>query len=100
MARGRGGNTFILHKFVGKHPDLVSGNYYNLRELSEASGVNYNTLHTRIKRYPYKDLDDGFLEQVYTRPETTMFETKGSKMMDTWLRKPPLSIDKNYPKWR
>jgi len=87
---------FVLHQYFGDNPQLVSGDWYNLKQLAEVSGVNYNTLHTRLKRHSYVELDDAFLALVYVRPPITMLPDKSTRMMDEWLRKAPMSIDQNY----
>jgi hypothetical protein len=35
-------------KFAGSHPKLVTGNFYTLREISDISGVNNKTIHSRM----------------------------------------------------
>jgi len=89
-------SAFKTYLYVGNNPKLISGNHYNLRELSEVSGVNYYTLHTRVKRHVYAELTDDFLAVAYKHPPITRLHDKSTKMMAEWLRKPLTSIDPNY----
>ena len=36
------------YKFVGEHPELETGAFYTLREISNLTGVNNKTMHSRM----------------------------------------------------
>lgn len=85
-------------EFRGTHPKLVTGESYTAFEYAQASGLNYKRLHSKLMRYTY--VSDHMLKKYVPPSLTDRLEHSQEVLSDKWLRKPPLSIDKNYRKWR
>jgi|TARA_B110000285_G_scaffold83013_1_gene95504 hypothetical protein len=72
--------------FVGTHPKLVTGRYYNSREYAEASGCSIGRITARL--YRYGKITDELLLPPMPLPVPPRLETESEIMMDKWLRKP------------
>ena len=72
--------------FVGTHPKLVTGRYYNSREYAEASGCTIGRITARL--YRYGKITDELLLPPMPLPVPPRLETESEIMMDKWLRKP------------
>ena len=80
--------------FVGTHPKLVTGRYYNSREYAEASGCSIGRITARLYRYG-KMTDDLLLPPVAVETPLKLI-TESEIMMDKWLRVPLTKIDPEY----
>jgi hypothetical protein len=72
--------------FVGTHPKLITGRYYNSREYAEASGCTIDRINARL--YRYGKMTDELLLPPMPLPVPPRLETESEIMMDKWLRKP------------
>jgi hypothetical protein len=72
--------------FLGTHPKLVTGRYYNSREYAEASGCSIGRINARL--YRYGKMTDELLLPPMPLPVPPRLETESEIMMDKWLRKP------------
>ena len=78
--------------FVGTHPKLVTGRYYNSREYAEASGCSIGRITARL--YRYGKITDELLLPPMPLPVPPRLETESEIMMDKWLRKPIINRSK------
>ena len=72
--------------FVGTHPKLITGRYYNSTEYAEASGCGIGRINARL--YRYGKITDELLLPPMPLPVPPRLETESEIMMDKWLRKP------------
>ena len=72
--------------FVGTHPKLITGRYYNSTEYAEASGCSIGRITARL--YRYGKITDELLLPPMPLPVPPRLETESEIMMDKWLRKP------------
>ena len=72
--------------FVGTHPKLITGRYYNSTEYAEASGCGIGRINARL--YRYGKMTDELLLPPMPLPVPPRLETESEIMMDKWLRKP------------
>jgi hypothetical protein len=72
--------------FLGTHPKLITGRYYNSTEYAEASGCSIGRINARL--YRYGKMTDELLLPPMPLPVPPRLETESEIMMDKWLRKP------------
>jgi len=78
--------------FVGTHPKLITGRYYNSTEYAEASGCGIGRINARL--YRYGKMTDELLLPPMPLPVPPRLETESEIMMDKWLRKPIINRSK------
>jgi hypothetical protein len=80
--------------FLGTHPELVTGRYYNAREYAEASGCTIGRITARL--YRYGKITDELLLPPRVVETPLKLITESEIMMDKWLRVPLTKIDPEY----
>ena len=78
--------------FVGTHPKLITGRYYNSTEYAEASGCSISRINARL--YRHGKITDELLLPPMPLPVPPRLETESEIMMDKWLRKPIINRSK------
>mgnify|MGYP000232636299 CR=1 FL=1 len=87
-----------LIKFMGSHPDLVTGHMYTAREYASVSGVPHNAMATRLHKA--LEVHDSHLRPMYgdsrfgSRPRSnttprqkSSFSTPTEKLSGEWLNR-------------
>jgi hypothetical protein len=80
--------------FLGTHPKLITGRYYNSTEYAEASGCTIGRINARLYRYG-KMTDELLLPPMAVETPLKLI-TESEIMMDKWLRVPLTKIDPEY----
>ena len=89
--------TARLIKFMGSHPDLVTGHMYSARHFAGVAGISPNSMATRLRRV--LEVHDSHLRP--TEKETkfdgrkkgtstaiqSSFSTRAEKLSGEWLRR-------------
>jgi hypothetical protein len=87
-----------LIKFMGSHPDLVTGHMYTAREYASVSGVPHNAMATRLHRT--LEAHDSHLRPLHTDTkfgsksrgtitpkQRSSFSTHTEKFSGEWLKR-------------
>jgi len=88
-----------LIKFVGEHPDLVTGHMYTARDYAKVANIKPSSMSTRLHRvfavheshlrptFQNYDYEGKPINMSVTRPLKSSFETHAEKLSGEWLNK-------------
>lgn len=90
--------TARLIKFMGSHPDLVTGHMYSARHFAGVAGISPNSMATRLRRVlevhdshlrptEKETKFDGRRKGTSTVMAQSSFSTRAEKLSGEWLKR-------------
>jgi len=87
------GKTPTKYKFVGEHPDLITGNFYTISEISKVVNIKNGSMHSRmmgkteITNKELRKVETKYREKKRSNGNlTSNLETISMKQSAKWLR--------------